>query len=144
MYLDRSKEPLLLPRTTFEKVGQSHRKIAQVITRAWNDTAYAADFMLDNGRKSHVLDYRDRDVVDFGNVMKTVRFLEGGTHHVMLLGQTAWNIIADINNRDLRPHDPDYLISWSEPVHHNFRNGEYRRQRAAERLAESYALLAET
>lgn len=138
--------PRILYRDEFTRTGWRQGRQPQVITRAWNDSRAASTQFLDmplNERRSIDRDRYISNTLNFSELMKTVRLLETGQHHTMLLGKTAWNIIAEINNDGLSALEPDFLISWSEGIHPDLRNGEYRRGRAAERLQIAYAELAQ-
>jgi hypothetical protein len=136
-----SKSELFVSRAAFTDVGQNQGKRASVITRAWKSTAWLADFMKPPLWGCHTDPLPE--AVNFTEVMRGVRFIETGQWHAMLLGQTPWNMVAEINNQDKTPADSDFLVEWIPSLHPQFRNGAARRERAAAQLRVIYAELAD-
>jgi hypothetical protein len=138
----------MLSRDQFELVGRKRGKTASVITRAWGSTADAAWWSQvghDATKAQPRQELRSSTEIPLNDVLTSLRYVESGRSPwlFLTLGATAWNIVAEMNNQDVSPNDPDYLIPWQEWIHRDFRNGTERRARAAGRLAEAYGQLAE-
>jgi hypothetical protein len=129
---------LFVSRNEFTAVGKKQYKKDNVITRSWNDTASLANFM---GSRSWNR-YSDPipEAINFADTMKGIRLVETGELPFWLLGQTAWNMVAAIQNRDKAATDPNFLIQWTPGLHTELgRNvGAMRRERAAARLEAAY------
>jgi hypothetical protein len=146
MYVDRSGQEPILSRDQFELVGRKRGKTASVITRAWGDTVDTAGWAQVRHHSASAPrrpEPRSTTEVPLNDVLAALRHVESGQAPRPFLGATAWNIVAEMNNQDVSPNDPDYLIPWQEWIHRDFRNGTERRARAAGRLAEAYGQLAE-
>jgi|GEM_PF-3969257 len=144
MELDRASQPIILHRELFEEVGHRRYKVAAVISRAWCEAGHLAELpipMTPSERSHRHHDRLESITLNFTDLMAGMRELERGEHHMMLLGKTAWDIVADINNESLAASDAEYLIPWIDGVHPDFRNGAHRREQAAQHLADAYRQL---
>lgn len=136
----------IVTREAFTKVGEAHGKIPRVITRAWNDTRSTAElyaglaFVKDAVWVCQQV-HTDPNLLDFEDAMKGIRFMESGSARFLSIGETAWNIVANINNEGLQPNNPDYLLEWVDAIHPGFRGGVASRERTAQQIADVYAHL---
>lgn len=132
-----------LSKEHFEQTGLHFSSSIQVLTKAWKSTLDLAHYAQDVRGKWQSPWYRNDypHSVDFDDVVKGIRKTENGDFRFMPLGRIAWNTLAEINNDGLPAHDTEFIIPWTEHIHHNFRNGEQRKQLAVERLQEAYTEL---
>lgn len=133
--------PEIVTKSEFDEVGRQFSHSQSTLTSAWKSTLGLVFFM-DRDIRDHQVSLRyttdyPREI-NFERVVDGIRFQESGKHPTLFLGRIAWNTVAEINNAELSISDPNFIISWTEHIHKDFRNGEVRRARAAEHLAQAY------
>ena len=137
----------VITKQQFEQHGQQFSRHQNVLTRAWKDSLYLAKSTEQRFTGVSSWESWSRYDPEYPNEMNVIyaiagrRYIETGQHHSLLLGRTAWNTLAAVNNDELSVTDPEYILPWTNHIHPDFRNGALRRERAAARLAAAYAEL---
>lgn len=131
----------LLKSAEFKDRALARGKTPAVAQKAWQQTVDMTRLAdTDEQRRSS---RRNAATLSQERVRRAIRLMESGKSPALMLGKTAWNLVAELNNDGLALDDPDYIIPWVDWLHKDLRGGERRRERAAERLNLAYRQLGE-